>query len=196
MKAPMTLLPLAEKMLVAAYAGQFETGEPTDWQAWGEAAGEGHLTASRALGDLWGRDLVSPAGGRLRVTTRGAERIERGGFTDPDLLGLIGRQFALRRAILRALEAWRTEDVADAEAAVGVSSVSGLRLEQIAAALGEPAARVAPALAVLREQFLIQAGEDRATLRISQPGRRALQAVRQAWPLSQALEGIGRQRRA
>jgi len=180
----MTPLLLARQMLIDAYTCLFETGEQTDWQAWGEAGGHDRVATRHAVEDLRGRNLARPVGGgRLTVTTVGVERVERQGLADADL---VAGQFALRRKILRALEERRG------------GGEEGLPADQIADALSESVARVMPSLWVLRDRFLLQAEIQTAlqaeaaappTFRISETGRRALQAARQAWPLSADLEG-------
>jgi hypothetical protein len=177
---------LARQILIDAYTRLFETGEQTDWQAWGAAGGHDRVEARHAVEDLRGRNLARPVGGgRLMVTTVGVERVERQGLADA---ALIAGQFALRRKILRALEERRG------------GGEEGLPADQIAEALGEPVARLMPSLLVLRDRFLLQAEiqtEHQAeaaappTFRISETGRRALQAARQSWPLSADLEGLG-----
>jgi hypothetical protein len=185
----MTPLHLARQMLIDAYTHLFETGEPTDWQAWVEAGGHDRIETRRAVEDLRGRNLARPVGGgRLMVTTVGVERVERYGWADA---ALVAGQFALRRQILRVLEERRG------------GGEEGLPVEQIADAVSEPVARVMPSLWVLRDRFLLQAeiqsglqaeAADPPTFRIWETGRRALQAARQAWPLSAEGEGPGNRR--
>jgi hypothetical protein len=184
----MAILPLAKTMLLAAYTRQFAGSEPRAWQEWAEACGYDRAEAKRAQEDLRSRNLVSPAGGgRLWVTTVGAELVERGVLADP---GLVGSQFVIRRRILRALEERRAEVEKGAPGAA-----AGLTIDQIAARVGEVVAHVVPALSVLKDRFLLQKdADDSQTLRISQAGRSALPAVRQAWPLSTDLEGTGNRR--
>jgi hypothetical protein len=133
------------------------------------------------------------------VTTVGVELIERGVLADA---ALVASQFEIRRRILRALEDRRAEVEKGASGASGASGATGvtaaktgLTIDQIAAEIGELIARVAPALSVLKDRFLLQnAADDSRTVRISQAGRSALPAVRQAWPLSPDLEGTGNRR--
>src|ERR1051326_3624425 len=134
---------LARQMLIDAYTRLVETGEQTDWQAWGEAGGHDRVETRRAVEDLRGRNLARPVGGgRLTVTTVGVERVERQVLADAVL---VAGQFALRRQILRALEERRG------------GGEEGLPADQIAEAVREPVARVMPALLVLRDLFLLQA---------------------------------------
>jgi hypothetical protein len=182
--------PLAKTMLIVAYVRQFAGDEPLEWRAWAEEGGHDRGEASRAQEDLRCRNLATPAGGgRLRVTTTGVELIERGALVDADL---VGSQYDLRRRILRALEDRRAAETAGG----GASEPSrGLRAEQIAQAVEELVERVTPSLLVLRDRFLLQVvGDDPLSVRISQAGRSALPAVRQAWPLSPDLEGTGNRR--
>jgi hypothetical protein len=184
-------------MLVAAYTRLVTQGELLDREGWareeGISGGSDRALVASAVTDLSGRNLAHPAGGgRLAVTTVGVERIERQGLADADL---IARQFALRRKILGLLEARR------------VAGEEGLPVDQIAAVIGESVERVTPSLLVLRDRFLLQVeipsavrreaegAEGEAGVapryRISETGRRALPASRQAWPLSADLEGTG-----
>jgi hypothetical protein len=194
--ASKTLLPLAQEMLTAAYTRLFTEGEIMEREAWAEASGHGRAVVGNAVEDLRGRNLVNPAGGRVRMTTLGVERVERHGLADADLVALIARQFTLRRKILQALEDRR----ADTEVAGGLSA------DQIATAVGEARERVTPSLLVLRDRFLLQAevpsgareaqaeAGDPLTFRISQTGRRALQAAQPGWPLAAGSEGTGDRR--
>jgi hypothetical protein len=194
--ASKTLLPLAQEMLTAAYTHLFTEGKIMEREAWAAASGHGRAVVGNAVEDLRGRNLVNPAGGRVRMTTLGVERVERHAQTDADLAALIALQFALRRRILQALEDRR----ADAEAAGGLSA------DQIATVVGEARERVTPSLLVLRDRFLLQAEVPSGapevqteagaplTFRISQTGRRALQAAQPGWPLAAGSEGTGDRR--
>jgi len=175
----MTLLPQAQEMLVAAYARQFGNGDHLDWKAWAQEAGWDRDTAGRVLDDLQDRYLVAAAGGRLQVSTSGAEFVERGSPANAELADLIGRQFALRRKILGTLN-----DLLLQQGTLGV-----LRAARIAGAVGETEdkgdKKVLASLFVLRDYFLVTTGDsDRGAFRIAADGRHALSAAQQHWPLS------------
>jgi hypothetical protein len=176
------LVPLAREMLVAAYVRQFDGGDRLDWRVWAEQASRDRETTGRALDGLQDLYLVAALGGRIDVSTSGAEVVERSRPVDPAVADLVGRQFALRRKILDALN----------ELLLREGTMGAMAPDRIASAVGAADGEcVQPALRVLCDYCLVTSGEvgrrlDSPAYRIGAGGRDALAAERVLWPLSAA----------
>src|SRR5689334_7547726 len=135
-----SLIPLAREMLVAAYVRQFDGGDRLDWRAWAEQVGRDQETTGQALDGLQDLYLVAAMGGRIDVSTSGAEVVERSCPVDAVMADLVGRQFALRRTILDTLN----------ELLLREGTIGAMAADRIAGAVGETGGKgVRPALRVL-----------------------------------------------
>jgi hypothetical protein len=181
---PTTLAPLSgreEELLLVAYLGQFGGGAGAqrtyfDWRPWAEAVGLSEreaLTPLRGLANRRLAEYADPYGYWIRLSLAGVFKAEKSLLAEP---AFVARQRESRRRILETL--LRIREAED--------SSTGRTIEDLAAAVGEPARSVAANCVVLRDIGFVSviAAEEGDLYLLEEDGLHALSGWNWWWPLN------------